>query len=158
MTNAFDLQGDGYSETLGEDLNGDGAIDAVMQDTNLDGTVDSYAWDANYDGVIDTAATDSNQDGYIEAAGWDTNGDGVLDTLAADANGDGALEIVQQPGVYDPYSMGSTVGGTRYNDGLTNLIVAIAEQTGQVAWGSGDYDSDGIIDSRDYHPEDRTRG
>ncbi|MET0735734.1 MAG: hypothetical protein ABWY55_08845 [Microbacterium sp.] len=157
MTNAFDLNGDGYSETLGEDLNGDGVIDAVMQDTNLDGYVDSYGWDTNYDGATDTVAVDANQDGYLESAGWDTNRDGVVDTVAADTNGDGALEIVQQPAAYDPYATSTIVGGSPNYDGVAGLMITLAGITGNVTWGTPDSDYDGYNDNDDWYPNDPNR-
>ena len=138
-----------------------------------DGTAAVTMVDADQNGAYETAAADQSGDGVAGVYATDTNLDGVLDTRVDDANQNGVSDL-QEPGSV-PFPADNLVGGPEagsYTDGVqtvdgpgysivgpvTNpspfyqLIMDLAEETGQVAFGPDDSDHDSYPDSQDARP------
>jgi hypothetical protein len=93
-------------------------------------------------------AIDQTGDGRHETFLHDANGDGVLDTVVVDNDGNG---------VSDAEQFGVMVGPVTNPDPFYTLMVTLAEQTGQVAFGPTDSDRDGWSDTQDARPYDPFR-
>lgn len=79
FTAPFDLDGDGYDESIAGDLDLDGYIDSVFMDLDADGAVDTTVLDLDADGVAETVWFDLDGD-----AAHDIEVTFVTDELAVD--------------------------------------------------------------------------
>lgn len=120
----FDINGDGYEESIALDTNDDGELDVIASDLDGDGRIDTVVADTDYNGEPDIIIQETNMvevealyasetneagtisqqpemetadldgDGYEESILADTNADGNFDMVAADLNMDGKIDTI----------------------------------------------------------------
>lgn len=169
MTETFDQNQDGFVDAVLIDSHNDGVADIFAADANEDGVFEAASVDANNDGVIDTVFTDSDLDGRIDFAAVDADQNGAFETLATDTNRDGQLDTllrdVDGNGIADPVpddrslndillDQASVIGPASSTTGVNQLLLFLAEKTGQAAFGTPDSDGDGYDDTIDHSPQD----
>jgi len=126
----WDLDGDGYAETMTTDADGDGSFEAVNFDLDRDGYYETLVADSDLDGVVDTVGFDTDRDGYTDL-----------------------VFPLTSPSVGPHPSLG-TVSAATDPGFLPSLMNTMTVFTSQPAWATGDYDGDGWPNDLDYHPVD----
>ncbi len=105
---AWDADGDGYSETLLINTDGDAAYDAVSSDTDLDGVADTTWVDADNNGVYEAIGVDGDEDGEVDQIWTDADQDGVTDGQPAPDNQNSVIPA-GQPGGPTPDPQNSVI-------------------------------------------------
>jgi hypothetical protein len=159
MTESFDTNLDGTSDAIRFDSNADGYNDAAAFDQDQNGIYEAMIADTDGTGDAEVSMHDTDQNGVFETMQVDTDNDGFVDVVAADLDQNGVLDVASgvantDADVREAIVGGTVVGPATNRDPVTGLILDLAGETGDVAYGPGDRDHDQLNDDVDPRPDD----